>query len=319
MAEICWGMVCPATADEETTSKLREFGQWFTTKVHEYGLKQNQLYNFAEEPVFVAHLKGVEEEAADGLPGVYEELSAKNPHVSFVLHILPHKHSREFDKLKEVTSRLSLIGQGVLLENALAKFAAADEAAVFRNINQYIARRFAQIVDMRPDHRKTFLVVKQSVMPMKDRNALSYHAEDVHSTVCSVLHGERVLRMAKTQHESKGFRQTAMVCGLPEHYTRFQIANMFAPQPVASVLITSRGCAFVDFFEPDGPHVAKAHFDDRMYTDELSGAKYKISVCPIQSRFVRSFNPKEKKTAHAKAPATRRQSGDNKVVKLRLF
>lgn len=144
-----------------------EFGQWFTTKVHDYGLKHNQLYNFAPEPVYVAHLNGVEEAAAEGLSGVYEvsagirrarppsacflqELSAKNPHVTFVLHILPHKHSREFEKLKEVTSRLSLIGQGVLLENALNKFSAMDEAAVFHNINQYIARRFAQIVDMRP-------------------------------------------------------------------------------------------------------------------------------------------------------------------------
>jgi hypothetical protein len=78
---------------------------------------------------------------------VYEELCHSYPSVSFILHILPRKGSPEFEKMKTLTCRLAIIGQGVLLENALSKFAGADEAAVFQNVNQYIARRFSQIVD----------------------------------------------------------------------------------------------------------------------------------------------------------------------------
>lgn len=80
---------------------------------------------------------------------LYEGLCQEYPSVSFVLHILPRKGSPEFDKMKALTCRLSLIGQGVLLENALSKFSGTDEAAVFHNVNQYIARRFSQIVDFK--------------------------------------------------------------------------------------------------------------------------------------------------------------------------
>jgi hypothetical protein len=66
------------------------------------------------------------------MENAYEELVRECPGVSFVLHILPRKGSPEFDKMKALTCRLSLIGQGILLENALSKFAGAEESAVFQ-------------------------------------------------------------------------------------------------------------------------------------------------------------------------------------------
>ncbi|KAI6178384.1 hypothetical protein M3Y98_00494800 [Aphelenchoides besseyi] len=316
MALINWGIICPVTVDEETLPKLRDFGKWFTQKVHDYGIKHNQLYNFFDEPVCMIQLKGTEEEAAESLDETYESLSKEHPNISFVLHILPHKHSREFDKLKEITNRLALIGQGVLLDNALSKFGGADESAVFHNINQYIARRFAQIVDIKHDQRKIYIVVKHSALPVKERNAPSYHMEDIHSTVTTVLHSEQVIRMAQTQHEAKCFRQTAIVCGLPEHYTRYQVAEIFAPQPVASVLLTSRCCAFVDFFEPNGPHNAKSHFDEHVYVDKLSKMSYKISVCPIQSRyhrFVDNEKPNRRLSSSGRRPLNKKTNHDVSV------
>lgn len=82
---------------------------------------------------------------------VYEELARTYPGVSFIIHILPcklsnclvdclndaflDKGSPEFDKMKALTCRLAIVGQGILLENALSKFAGADEAAVFQVYN----------------------------------------------------------------------------------------------------------------------------------------------------------------------------------------
>jgi hypothetical protein len=130
---------------------FREFGQWFTANVHKYGLQNNQLYSFSVRPAYVERLVGCSD-ASDGstqMDSVYGDLCKDHPGVSFVIHILPRKNSPEFEKLKQLTCRLSLIGQAILLDNALSKFGGADEAAVFNNINQYIARRFAQLVNFK--------------------------------------------------------------------------------------------------------------------------------------------------------------------------
>jgi hypothetical protein len=131
--------------------RFREFGKWFTTNVRKYGIQINQLYNFTQEPFYVNRLepcqKGSNETSS--MDTMYENISKKYPNVSFVIHILPHKNSVEFEKMKQLTCRFSLIGQGILLENALSRFSGAEEASVFNNVNQYIARRFAQIVDFK--------------------------------------------------------------------------------------------------------------------------------------------------------------------------
>lgn len=93
--------------------------------------------------------------------------------------------------------------------------------------------------------------------------------------------------MAQTQSESKCFRQSAIASGLPEHYTRFQLAALFSRWPLASLLITSRGCAFVDFIHFDGPYSAKAHFDAHPYHDEANNSTYHIIISPVQSRYLR--------------------------------
>lgn len=132
-------------------SFFRDFGKWFTTNVHKYGIKLNQLYNFADEPVFLDQLESCSksENGTKSLELMYKRICREYPSVAFVLHILPHKNSIEFEKMKQLTCLYQLIGQGILVENARSKFAGADELAVFNNVNQYIARRFAQIVDLK--------------------------------------------------------------------------------------------------------------------------------------------------------------------------
>jgi len=284
-----WAVICSVPKDEDL-GKLKEFGKWFTTNVHKYGIQINQIYNFSEEPTCVTRLESGPEGAGDGVASMdvaYENLVKAHPSVSFVIHILPHKNSPEFEKMKHLTCKLSLIGQGVLLDNALNKFSGADEASVFKNVNQYIARRFAQIVDFKHDKRELLMVVRHQVVPLKGRIGRSYHGEDLHSTVVTVLHSDKVVKLAQTQHDSKHFRNSAIICGLPEHFTRYQVAAIFSRWPVASVMLTTRSCAFIDFFGPNAAYQAKAYYDEMSFKDPETGVAYTVTVCPIQSRYLR--------------------------------
>jgi hypothetical protein len=110
------------------------------------------------------------------------------------------------------------------------------------------------------------------------------------------------MKFVQSQHDSKHFSNSAIVCGLPEHFTRFQIAALFSRWPVESVLMTSRGCAFVDFFEPNGAYQAKTHYDTVKFKDPATDDEYKITVCPIQSRYLRFKNIESLSTKEKKVP-----------------
>jgi len=284
MARMNWGMVCSVPKGDDLT-KLEGFGKWFTSNVVKYGIQINQLYNFTEEPAFITRLERCSKtgEGSKFMDKVYEGLCRDHPSVSFVLHILPRKNSPEFEKMKQLTCRLSFICQGVLLENELSKFGGADEASIFQNVNQYIARRFSQIVDFKHDKREVLMVVKKLVVPVKARIGRSFHADDLHSTVNTALHADKMMKLVQTQQDSKHFRNSAVICGLPEHFTTHQIASIFSSWPVASVLLTTRGSAFIDFFEPNGPYQAKTYFEENAFKDSETEVEYNLTICPIQS------------------------------------
>ncbi|CAJ0560536.1 unnamed protein product, partial [Mesorhabditis spiculigera] len=71
---------------------------------------------------------------------IYEDIFEKHPSVSLVIHILPFKDSIEYKWMKTLTARYGLIRQGILLENALNKFADLDREMVLGNVAQWIGR-----------------------------------------------------------------------------------------------------------------------------------------------------------------------------------
>jgi hypothetical protein len=108
------------------------------------------------------------------------------------------------------------------------------------------------------------------------------------------------MKFVQTQQDSKHFSNSAIVCGLPIHFTRSQVAALFSRWPVESVLLTTRGCAFVEFFEPNGVHEAKEHYDAVTFNE--SDMEYKITVCPIQSRNLRFKNVDSSSSKEKRVP-----------------
>lgn len=97
-----------------------------------------------------------------------------------------------------------------------------------------------------------------------------------------------MLKLVKTQPDSKHFRNSAIISGLPKHFTRLQVSAIFSQWPVASVILTTRSCAFIDFFDPNASYQAKTFYDNNKFKDSETNVEYKITVCPIQSRHLRS-------------------------------
>lgn len=113
---------------------------------------------------------------------------------------------------------------------------------------------------------------------------------------------DKTMKFVQTQHDAKHFSNSAIISGLPEHYTRFQIAALFSAWPVESVLMTTRGCAFVEFFEPNGAYQAKKYYDASSFKDSETEAEYNITVCPIQSRYLRFKNVDSALTKEKRVP-----------------
>jgi hypothetical protein len=95
-------------------------------------------------------------------------------------------------------------------------------------------------------------------------------------------------RLIRTQGESKHFKNCATISGLPEHYTRNQVSAIFSRWNVASVMLTARSCAFIEFFNDNAVYQAKSYFTQNNFEDPKTKTEYKIRVCPIQSRYMYS-------------------------------
>lgn len=83
---------------------------------------------------------------AESIYATYERVYREYSDVFYVLHILPKKDSLEFKLFKDITINYAIIGQGVLIDRALTKFADLDLDDICKNMNQYISRRLSQTV-----------------------------------------------------------------------------------------------------------------------------------------------------------------------------
>ncbi|KAE9416406.1 hypothetical protein Angca_000438, partial [Angiostrongylus cantonensis] len=118
----------------------------------------------------------------------------KFPAVMLVLHILPEKDSPEHGWMRTLSSVHGFIRQGVLLDNALDRFAAvtknvSDPYTVYRNVAQWIARATNRIcLEKNPSFKPYDLRVGSGKdMPTN----MKVDQDTVQTVVRTVLAGQR--------------------------------------------------------------------------------------------------------------------------------
>lgn len=92
----------------------------------------------------------------------------------------------------------------------------------------------------------------------------------------------------RAQGDTKHFKNYASISGLPEQYTRHQVVSIFSRWNVASVMLASRSCALIEFFNPNAVYEADSYFTENKFEDSDTKTKYMIRVNPIQSRYLHS-------------------------------
>ena len=140
-AQLKWGIVC-STPDTTQMDEFIKFSTWMVRSLEESAAKLHLGHRFAPEAAFALHAEPGSKESSEAC---YKQINELHPEVCYVIHILPEKNSVEYLVLKEKSMQGLLVGQGVLIDNAIGYFGCYELVEVMANMNQWIGRRLAQI------------------------------------------------------------------------------------------------------------------------------------------------------------------------------
>jgi len=234
MATMKWGMVY-SLQNDDFGDELRSFGQWMVGKLTSTVEKLHMHMKFSPEPAFAIHCPLAQKER---LFQTYHDISEQFGDVLYIVHVFAEKNSPEFTWVRnELSSRYALIVQGVLLQNALRRFAPAEDSepdeenltAIFNNMSQWICRRLAQVTCFKRQENAYKLVIKSS------------HDGDEDGLSDSSSQSSPAQR--KQQEDSQHNERLVKVSGFPSIYTAFQLASLFSDgfQPLDVTIISAEG------------------------------------------------------------------------------
>ncbi|VDN36693.1 unnamed protein product [Cylicostephanus goldi] len=118
-----WALVC-SVPDATQVDYLSTFSSWFLAEVTKVAAKLNIYARFEERPKVAMHVPVGD---FDACAAAYEKIRLNWPSVMFVLHILPEKNSPEYEWMRSLSTAHGFVRQGVLLENAMDKFASVAQ------------------------------------------------------------------------------------------------------------------------------------------------------------------------------------------------
>ncbi|VDO61821.1 unnamed protein product [Heligmosomoides polygyrus] len=196
-----WAVVC-SVHDESLVNTLSEFSSWFLEQVTKVASRMNIYARFEERPKAVMHAAVGD---YDACASAYESIRKNWPAVMFVLHVLPEKNAREYDWMRTLSSIHGFVRQGVLLENALDRFAevirnGSDPDEVFKNVAQWVARATSKLcLDKDPMYKPYDLRVGLGpIMPINTK----MDQDAIQTAVNTVLSGPRELPPSEQQFPS---------------------------------------------------------------------------------------------------------------------
>ncbi|VDM37245.1 unnamed protein product [Toxocara canis] len=167
-----------------------------------------------------------------------DQLIQYHAKVLLVVHILPERDANEYQWMKSFCERYGLIRQGILLQNALSRFAGADWEVIVENVLRWIMRRLHEIVVATHREQSSLtLRIGPETIPQK----YDLKMNGVEKAIQQVL-SERV------PVERKVSVSTVRIEGFPSTMNQFQLATVFADFIVKSVeLSETHDCAMIEF------------------------------------------------------------------------
>ncbi|KAK6725558.1 hypothetical protein RB195_004088 [Necator americanus] len=225
-----WALVC-SVPDPSTVDYLSKFSSWFLTEVTKVAGKLNIYARFEDRPKVAMHVPVGDFEAC---AVAYERIRRNWPAVMFVLHILPEKNASEYEWMRSLSAAHGFVRQGVLLENALDKFASVaqqgDELfSVFSNVAQWVSRATSKLcLDKDPVNRPYDLRVGSGVAIPGN---VKIDQDAVQTAVNTVLCGSQ--RMLPLHREESA----VLVSGFPSSLNEFGVAQLFPGMKVTGVTI----------------------------------------------------------------------------------
>ncbi|RCN44224.1 hypothetical protein ANCCAN_09807 [Ancylostoma caninum] len=118
-----WAVVC-SVPDATMVDHLSDFSSWFLSEVTKVAAKLNIYARFEKSAKVAMH---VPVGNFDACAIAYEKIRKNWPAVMFILHILPEKNASEYEWMRSLSAAHGFVRQGVLLENALDKFASVAQ------------------------------------------------------------------------------------------------------------------------------------------------------------------------------------------------
>lgn len=225
-----WAVVC-SVHDESLVNTLSEFSSWFLEQVTKVASRMNIYARFEERPKAVMHAAVGD---YDACASAYESIRKNWPAVMFVLHVLPEKNAREYDWMRTLSSIHGFVRQGVLLENALDRFAevirnGSDPDEVFKNVAQWVARATSKLcLDKDPMYKPYDLRVGLGpIMPINTK----MDQDAIQTAVNTVLSGPRELPPLHREESA------VHVTGFPSSLNEYGVAQLFNGLKVTGVVI----------------------------------------------------------------------------------
>ncbi|WKX88086.1 hypothetical protein Q1695_008031 [Nippostrongylus brasiliensis] len=235
-----WALVC-SVEDENIVDKLSEFSSWFLGEVTRVAAKVNIYTTFEERPKAALRVPVGD---YDACVEAYETIRRNWPSVTVVIHILPAKNSSEYEWMRALSSVHGFVRQGVLLENALDRFASVskpggDPTQVFLNVAQWMARASSKLcLEKDPAGKPIDICVAEdgSKLPLNWKID-----QDVMNTAVNTVLSGPLGALPLYREESAVY-----VTGYPSYLNEFGIAQLFHGLKVTGVAIKS-GRATVTF------------------------------------------------------------------------
>ncbi|KAJ1361454.1 hypothetical protein KIN20_020707 [Parelaphostrongylus tenuis] len=162
-----WALVC-SVPDQSLLNTLSDFASWFLSEVSKVAMKMSIYQRFETRAQAVLHVPVGD---FDACAKAYENIRKNWPAVMLALHILPTKNSAEYDWMRILCEVHGFIRQGVLLENALDRFAAVIKTPMMLFLctkmslsGSLVLRTGFVLMRIRRQNRTTFIQIRRIIL-----------------------------------------------------------------------------------------------------------------------------------------------------------
>ncbi|VDN40621.1 unnamed protein product [Gongylonema pulchrum] len=260
-----WVLVC-SVPDKTIVPELRDFAIWLTGVLQEQAASHGFTHYFDEEPKRVLYTTpGNEVEVRCAYSTIHREL----PGVMVVFHILPEPDSLEYKLMKELAAKYDLIRQGILLTNAVSRFAGCRMRDVVGNILQWFSRCLSRLI-LASDLYPAKFTMKVGNGP-RGITIIPPGSADATYAVNKVLHGKDDEKIRCSNAVS-----LVHVYGFPNNYSKEQLVKLFGKLRITNVTMNMDPGAVVEFANKF--HAAQAVLQ---YNQMRIGPFFRLSVLPL--------------------------------------